>query len=303
MRRSLSPKLLFIGIAISFLIFSSPSFLKSENIAKGKIIGYVYDTDGTTPLKDAVVRIKHVSTGAVFESNKSDSLGVFKIEGVEEGIYIFSVTTAQGGFNSNGPLGVRFHENKTAEMAISLTPYIEKIRSVIKEVHEEQKTTGEALVGRVINYNPDTRMAEIFITKGLLQLFDRIHAIGENTDFYQDVNFFKLEGSSAKIGLADQIASIGVKRKVEANDLICVVRKKGIFSFLLNPLGVASIIAGTSAIVYSPADLDEILRPSSPSRLIDQRWERWLGRNRWPWLDYIHEIHDILLPKERKGGK
>jgi hypothetical protein len=90
---------------------------------------------------------------------------------------------------------VRIRENETAKLSISLTPYDEKIRSAIEEVYREQDIEGKSLVGRAVNYNPDTRIAEIVIMKGLLQVDDKIYAKGDITDFYQDVNFLGSEGS------------------------------------------------------------------------------------------------------------
>ena len=243
-------RLTFIGFVFALLIFFSISFLGSENAPKGNIIGFVYAEDGTTPLEGAVVKIKHVSTDAVYESSGSDTHGVFKIEGVEKGIYICGVKAAQGDFNSDSLIGVRIHENETAKVSLSLVPYDKKVSSAIKEVNEAQNITGEALVGRAINYNPDTRTAVVFITKGLLQLHDKIHVKGEATDFYQDVNTLKLEGSSVKRLLVGQTASLGVKDPVETGDLIYVVRrKKGLWLFS-KPFGWATVISGSSAIVY-----------------------------------------------------
>jgi len=249
MLQGVKSKVTFIGLAFAFLIFCYPNFLRSKNVPKGNIVGFVYAEDGTTPLEGAVVEVKNISTDAVYESSKSDSLGVFKIEGVEKGVYIYGVKTAQGDFNSDGLIGVIIREDETAKLSISLTPYEKRVASAIKEVYEEQKIAGESLVGRVVNYNPDTRIAEVFITKGLLRLDNRVYVKGEVTDFYQDVNLFELEGSSVGNLFAGQTASIAVKNKVEIGDLIYTASKSGILSLSSSPLGDASVIAGSSGIV------------------------------------------------------
>ena len=238
----------FIGLAFCFLIFCSTSFLRSEEVSKGSILGFVYDEDGTTPLEGAVVEFKNISTGAVYESSKSNDLGVFKIEGVETGLYIYGVKTAQGDFNSDGPIGVRIRENETAKLSISLTPYDEKVRSAIEEVYREQDIEGKSVVGRAVNYNPDTRIAEIVIMKGLLQVDDKIYAKGDITDFYQDVNFLGSEGSLVEGIFAGQSASLAVKNKVEIGDLIYKVARSGVLPLFSKPSGVASVVAGSPGI-------------------------------------------------------
>jgi hypothetical protein len=260
-------RFVFIGLVFCFLIFCSTSYLRSEDVSKGSILGFVYDEDGTTPLEGAVVEFKNISTGAVYESSKSDDLGVFKIEGVEKGLYIYGVRTAQGDFNSDGTIGVRIRENETAKLSISLSQYDEKVRSAIKEVYEEQRIKGKSLVGTVVNYSPDTGIAEVSIMKGLLRLEDRIQAKGENTDFYQDGNLFAVEGSFAENLFAGQTASLAVKNRVEIGDLIYTVAKSGILPLFSSPSGNASVITGSSEILGAVTDLDD--NPELPSGFFD----------------------------------
>ncbi len=279
MSKGVRLKFVFIGLVFGFLIFCSTSFLRSEEVSKGSILGFAYDEDGTTPLEGVVVEFKNISTGAVYESSKSDDLGVFKIEGVEKGLYIYGVRTAQGDFNSDGTIGVMIRENETAKLSISLNPYDEKVRSAIKEVYEEQKIEGKSLVGRVVNYSPDTSIAEVSIMKGLLRLEDRIQAKGENTDFYQDGNLFEVEGSSVENLFAGQTAFLAVKSGVEIGDLIYAVAKSGIIPFFTSPSGNASVITGSSGIVGSVTALGKGGPPVYPSGfLVEGKPEGWLER-------------------------
>jgi hypothetical protein len=257
MFNSIKLRFVLIGLVFGFLIFCSASFLRSEDVSKGSILGFVYGEDGTTPLAGAVVEFKNISTGAVYESSASDDLGVFKIEGVEKGLYIYGVKTEQGSYNSDGTLGVRIRENETAKLSISLTPYDEKVRSAIEEVYKEQRIAGKSLVGSVVNYSPDTRIAEVSIMNGLLRRQDRIQAKGENTDFYQDGSFFVVGGSFAENLFAGQTAAIAVKDRVEIGDLIYAVAKSGILPLFTSPSGNASVISGNSQIVGNVSALGD----------------------------------------------
>jgi len=189
---------------------------------------------------------------------------------VEKGVYIYGVKTAQGDFNSDGLIGVIIRENETAKLSISLTQYEKRVASAIEELYKEQEIAGKSLVGTVINYDPDVRIAEVFIMKGLLRLDDRIQAQGENTDFYQDVNLFEFEGSSVENLFAGQTASLGVMNKVEIGDLIYTVAKSGILPLFTSPLGNASVIAGSSQIVGGVVLLDD--QSGVPSEFLERGW-------------------------------
>lgn len=246
-------KTIIIGVA--FLVFCFPAFLMSGNIAKGNIIGFVYDQDGTTPLEGAIVKVKNASTGTIYESSKSDENGVFALEGVESGVYLYGVLTAQGEFNSDNFFGVRVSEGDTAKLSISLTPYEQKVASAIQEVYAGQSVSGESLVGTVIDYNFDSKSAEVLIVKGLLQLKDRIHAKGKATDFYQNVEELKLGNSPARKLFAGQKANLKVKSSVKNGDLIYVVcKRRGILPLFMKPLGIASMIAGSVGIIAISAN-------------------------------------------------
>jgi len=190
---------------------------------------------------------------------------------------------------------VRIRENETAKLSISLAPYEKKVASAIEEVYEEQRIKGKSLVGTVVNYSPDARIAEVSIMKGLLRLEDRIQAKGENTDFYQDGNLFEVEGSFVENLFAGQTASLAVKNRVEIGDLIYTVAKSGILPLFTSPSGNASVITGSSQIVGGVTALGKgppvfpsgFLPPAKPE---DEDWlyTKFLpmfcpGRSGHPW--------------------
>ncbi len=113
---------LSLSLFTAFLLIFSPVFIRCENAGKGNIIGFVYDKDGTTPLDGAIVKFLNVTSDAVYESCRTDSNGLFKVAGIENGIYIFGVLTAQGDFVLDDLIGVKIEENETAKLSISLMP-------------------------------------------------------------------------------------------------------------------------------------------------------------------------------------
>jgi len=249
-------------------IFCFSGFLMSESAGKGSIIGFVYGEDGTTPLEGAVVQAKNMSTGIIYESSSSDEYGIFKIVGIESGIYMYGVKTTEGDFNSDGLVGVKVSEDETAKISMSLTPYEKKVYYAKKEIYSEQKISGESFVGRIIDFSTATRTADVYIVKGMLQLKDRIHTKGESTDFYQNLNDLKFEGSPAKRLFPGQTASIQLTRNAEIGDSVYLICKKRMLPLFLTPVGIAAVVAGSGAVLYQFGEtLDgSVTTDASPSK-------------------------------------
>ncbi|MGB8953460.1 MAG: carboxypeptidase-like regulatory domain-containing protein [Candidatus Aminicenantales bacterium] len=242
----------FVGMCgallISAVLLFLPSSLRAQETANGNLIGYVYDKDGTTPVPGAVVKLRNISTGAFYEGSLTDKQGFFKIDRLSKGIYSFGITTLQGDFNSNELIGIL--EDETTRVSISLSMYEGAVQSAAQEVlRGQQEKEGEARIGRVVQYHPDSREASVFIEKGLLQLEDRIRVRGPVTNFYQDVKLLKLKGDPVKRALAGQSPDLRVVKSAEPGDIVYIVCKKGVTPFFLTPCGIAAIIAGGVGII------------------------------------------------------
>jgi hypothetical protein len=109
----------FIQI-VSIIIFYSPHYSEAQKVGKGNLIGFIYEKDGTTPVEGAVVKLKNVSTGTVYESSQSDKLGMLKSEGINEGLYVVGITTRDGNFNGVHLIGIKAAE--TAKVTFALKP-------------------------------------------------------------------------------------------------------------------------------------------------------------------------------------
>jgi len=236
------------GLCFFLFIFCTPYIVECADNAKGNLVGFIYDKDGTTSLEGAVIKLKNVSSGTIYESGKSDNSGVFTVEGLESGIYTYGVLTSKGDFNADNLVGIKIQANETAKMSILLTPYDKDTAFSMAEVYKEQKISGESMIGRVDEYNLSTEMAAVYIIKGSLGMQDRIHTKGVKTDFYQSVSVLKRDGVPVKRLFAGQTANLKLKKKAETGDLVYLVCKRGILPLIAAPLGLASIIAGSAAI-------------------------------------------------------
>lgn len=222
--------------------------LAAQEPAKGALIGNIFDKDGAAPMAGAVLKLRHINTGAVTQSEPTDKQGFFRIENLAKGIYSFGITSAAGDWNANELIGIL--EKETTRIAISLNPYEGEIRQSMQEIAREQSLKeNEARIGHVIKYDAGTKEAVVFIEKGALHLNDRIRVCGDETNFYQDVDLLLLEGEKVKRALAGQNPFLKVVRDAQIGDAVFLVCKKGIPPFFLTPCGIASVIGGAGAIM------------------------------------------------------
>lgn len=54
---------------------------------KSNFKGFIYDEDGNIQVEGAVLKIKNIAASKASESSKYSKLGVFKLDGIEEGLY------------------------------------------------------------------------------------------------------------------------------------------------------------------------------------------------------------------------
>lgn len=107
-------------LLISFILFYLPHPLAAEDGDTGSMIGVVYEEDGTTPVVGAIVKIRNVATGKVYESTPTDENGIFRFENIEEGIYVAGVTKNGVQFNVEEAVGIKADE--VAQMVLILKP-------------------------------------------------------------------------------------------------------------------------------------------------------------------------------------
>lgn len=110
----------------------------------GNLIGFVYGIDRITPVEGAVLMLRSVSTGVVYESTESDKLGVVKVEGIDEGLYIVGVSTKEMDYNLEGLIGIRAH--RTSKVALLLE----------EGIQEADTTTSDKKCPRGEWYVPET---------------------------------------------------------------------------------------------------------------------------------------------------
>ena len=107
---------------ITFVIFCSQNLL-AANANTGSLIGFVYAEDQTTPVEGAVLQARNINSGKIYKSTKTDKLGMFKIEKIDQGFYVAGVSTKEGDFNLPHLVGIK--GNETAKASFALKPGVQ----------------------------------------------------------------------------------------------------------------------------------------------------------------------------------
>lgn len=81
----------FLLLTALILLPAAPPILAQTGPVQGYITGKVYDRDGKTPLKDAIVVATLITSNQVFSSGPVDRKGNFVIRNAESGIYAFTL--------------------------------------------------------------------------------------------------------------------------------------------------------------------------------------------------------------------
>ena len=229
-----------------FLIICISGFLQSETNAKGNVLGYIYGSDGTTPYKGAIMTAMNVTTGLVYESSVSNSNGVLKITGLETGFYDFAVTTTEGTFISENILGLIVREDETEKMAISVNSVSNKAKAEPMGFPEPEAIEGEPYIGRVISVDLASKVAEVYIVRGMVKTNDKVRIKGSETDFGMKVKELNKDGDGVKSLLAGETGVMAIKESAAIGDAIYLVADKGILPLIL---GAAGLTAGTAGVV------------------------------------------------------
>jgi hypothetical protein len=116
-------RLLVSGVLAAFLLLVTPvaPFAQGKApvpAAGGSLVGFIYAKDMTTPVANAVVKLRNVANAAEYVSQPTDANGMYKISGLKEGRYIMGVTAAKGDFNFD--YGLLLKGNEMAKLSVAL---------------------------------------------------------------------------------------------------------------------------------------------------------------------------------------
>lgn len=248
---------------LGLILFLGQVGWAAEPGSSGNVVGFVFDKDGTTPYAGAIVKFKSLTSGAVYESSRSDALGVFRVQGVETGLYSYGVVTEAGDFNAESIVGLQIAENETAKLSIALNRFENEVASAVTEMYREPAPNGEVLVGTIADFDQVTKLAQVEVVKGLVRVKDRIHAKGKSTDFYQEVDTLMVGQNTARQILSGQTGTVKLERRAQRGDMVYVARNRKAFPLFLAPAGLAAVIAGNSSVTQGIVSVQDKSEPVS----------------------------------------
>jgi hypothetical protein len=246
MKNGIAKQIACFTISICFLLLSFPGILSSETEAKGSILGYVFEPDGTTAIEGAVFKAVNVSTGAIHESTISNSNGAFKVSGIETGFYEYVVTTADGTFVSDSAFGLRVQGDGVEKMAIMVNPVKKSTAPALSGFPQADVIKGMSYIGRVLSFDLKTMEAEVFIERGAIQKKDKVLIKGEESEFDMNVKDLKKEGADVGMLVAGEAGLMKLKQSAAIGDAIYMAADKGLLPLIL---GVVGVTGGTAAVI------------------------------------------------------
>jgi hypothetical protein len=109
--------LFFILAAALTTALVAPAGLAAQ-AGKGNLEGTVYQDDLKTPVANAVIKLKNVLTGEVFQSKPTNAQGAYSLSDLPEGRYILGITTPEGNFNFDYEVFIK--NGETGKLPIAL---------------------------------------------------------------------------------------------------------------------------------------------------------------------------------------
>ena len=98
MRSHQMARAITVFVLVAVLMVAAMPFSLHAAPPNTTISGKILDTDGVTPVRDVVIKLKNLTTNTVYESKAADAQGKYKISNVPDGEYSIMVVTSEGEF-------------------------------------------------------------------------------------------------------------------------------------------------------------------------------------------------------------
>ncbi len=203
-------------------------------------------------MKGTIVVLKNLATEEVYRSGPSSENGFFRIDSLEKGLYAFGALREEGYFGGREIIGI----DSESEARLSLALRVEDEKPAGRSTNEPPAVRDEKFLGRIITFDAEKNTARIFVEQGEALLGDTVHFIGNKekgseTDFYQTIRYMEQNGQPTSKAVAGQYYDIRLEKAVGIEDWVYLKEKKGLGVFLLTPIGMATVLASSTAIVYT----------------------------------------------------
>jgi hypothetical protein len=117
MKRAVSS---FVIGAFFFLILPGPGSVAAAPKGSGMLSGHILNEDMRTPVRDAIVRLRNVTTLKEYRSGPTSSDGMYVIPEVEAGRYVMGVQGPRGSYNFYYSIMIKADE--LAKLSVAMKP-------------------------------------------------------------------------------------------------------------------------------------------------------------------------------------
>ena len=117
MRRTLV--LVLIG-AFALLILPVREFLVAAPKGNGALAGHILGEDMRTPVRNAVVKLRNITTLKEYESEPTTNDGTYVITAIEEGRYVMGVLGPGGSYNFHYSIMIK--ADALAKLSVAMRP-------------------------------------------------------------------------------------------------------------------------------------------------------------------------------------
>jgi hypothetical protein len=133
-------KVLVMFLAAAFVLLTLPvrNFALGAPKATGALSGHIFNEDMKTPVRNAVVKLRNVTSQLEYESEPTDLEGMYTIPAIEEGRYVMGVVAQSGSYNFHYSILIK--SNALAKLSVAMKPGGVPVRI-------EEGTTGKAKKG------------------------------------------------------------------------------------------------------------------------------------------------------------
>ena len=115
-------RILALFLSGTFILLTVPvrDFAVPAPKGNGALAGHIFSEDMRTPVANAVVRLRNLTTQKEYESQPTDSDGTYVIPGIEEGRYVMGVLGPNGSYNFHYSLMIK--ADALAKLSVAMKP-------------------------------------------------------------------------------------------------------------------------------------------------------------------------------------
>ena len=115
----------FLSGAFVLLLLPVQHFAGIAPKGNGALAGHIYNEDMRTPVRNAVVKLRNVTTLREYESEPTDLEGMYSIPAIEEGRYVMGVQAPTGSYNFHYSIMIK--SDALAKLSVAMKPGSEPV--------------------------------------------------------------------------------------------------------------------------------------------------------------------------------